>query len=217
MNLSIFSTIIFILLTALNFPQNKYSIEGSAGIISPINSSPGLSFSGQANYSISNSIQLFLNISFSNWDKYNLYYSKGYYTSDDNNFGPEKTFNTDDHSLISFYTGSRFKLHENKVINLFLDTQIGASYFSYNNYKLIKIIDPETGSVYISPEYATATKKNKTLLTFGVGPLFERKINSVFSLFLSAKINTMINAGGNNFISERGTYFLVSAGFTHTI
>ena len=217
MNLTIFSTIIFMLLATVNFPQSKYSIEGSAGIISPMNSSPGLSFSGQANYSVSSSIQLFLNVSLSNWDKYNFYYSRVYHSSDDRNFGPEKTFIADDHSLISFYAGSRFKLHENKVINLYFDIQFGLSSFSYNNYNLVKIVDPETGRVFIYPENANSKRNNETLLTLGAGPIFERKINSKLSLFISAKISTMINAGNYDFISQRGTYSLVSAGFTHVI
>lgn len=217
MNLKLFSTIIFFLFTALYFPQSKYSIEGSLGIISPINSSAGLSTSLQLNYSLYDGLKLFFNASYSSWDRYNVFYNREYNSSVDSNPGPFKTFSSDDHSLVAINFGSRFKLHESKIINLFLDTQLGLSFFTYNNYILDQILNPETGQIDFVPNLNTRKKVNQTLFSVGVGPVFERKINSAFSLYLSAKINTMINAGETNFISKRGTYFLVSAGFTHVI
>lgn len=207
----------FILLYSFTYAQSKYSIEGSLGVISPINSSTGLLVSGQLNYSLTNAVQLFSNALYGSWDKYNVYYHYEYYTSEHPDTGPFKTFTADDHSLVSINLGSRFLLHENKIVNLLFDTQIGLSFFSFNKYRLNQVVNQETGQIDFVPDVNSPLKINETLLSFGVGPVFERKINSVFSLYLSAKLNTMINAGDTDFISKRGTYFIVSAGFTHMI
>ena len=206
-----------ILFNTFTSAQSKYSLEGSLGIISPINSSAGLLASGQLNYSLNDALQLFCNASYGSWDKYNIFYNYEYYTSENPDTGPFKTFSADDHSLTSINLGSRFKLHENKIINLLIDTQIGLSFLSFNKYKLNQIENQETGQIDLVPDVSSPLKINETLLSFGVGPVFERKINSSFSLYLSAKLNTMINAGDTDFISKRGTYFLVAAGFTHAI
>lgn len=199
------------------YPQSNYSIEGNLGVISPINSSSGLLGTGQINYALNDRLQLFFNASYGSWDRYNVFYNHEYNTSRDIEKGPFKIFSADDHSLTSINIGSRFKLHESEIINLLLDAQIGLSFFSYNNYKLNQVVNPETGQIDFVPDLNSSLKVNETLLSFGVGPIFERRINSVFSLYLSAKLNTMINARDTEFISKRGTYFLVSAGFIHLI
>jgi hypothetical protein len=206
-----------ILLYSFASAQNKYSIEGSLGVISPINSSAGLLVSGQLNYSVSEAVQLFSNAFYGSWDKYNVYYHYEYYTSEHPDTGPFKTFAADNHSLISINLGSRFILHENKIVNLLFDTQIGLSFLSFNKYRLNQVVNQETSQIDFVPDVSSPLKINETLLSFGVGPVFERKINSLFSLYISAKLNSMLNAGDNDFISKRGIYFLVSAGFTHMI
>ncbi|MDP2364132.1 MAG: hypothetical protein Q8M94_10225, partial [Ignavibacteria bacterium] len=167
--------------------------------------------------SLTEAIQLFCNALYGSWDKYNVYYNYEYYTSENPDTGPFKTFSADDHSLVSINMGSRFKLHENKIINLLFDTQIGLSFLAFNKYKLNQLVNQENGHIDFVPDLGSPLKINETLLSFGAGPVFERKVNSSFSLYLSAKLNTMINAGDTDFISKRGTFFLVSAGFTHTI
>ena len=212
-----FFILILILSYCSLYSQNKYSIEANLGIISPINSSSGLLISGQLNYSLNDALQLFCNASYGSWDKYNVFYNYEYYTSENPDTGPFKTFSADDHSLASINLGSRLKLHESKIVNLLFDTQAGVSFLSFNQYKLNQVVNQETGQVDFMPDLSSLSTVNEALLSFGVGPVFEHKINSAFSLYLSTKINTMINAGDTEFISKRGTYFLVAAGFTHTI
>jgi len=208
--------IVFVFSTTLLFSQNKYTVEGSIGIISPFNSSSGLTGSIQVNRSLNENLQLFLNAIYGQWDKYNIYYMPEFYSPEFQHNGPYKTYSEDDHTLFTINLGTRFFLHENKIINLFFDAQIGISLLSYNQYDLYEIEYP-TGEVVLDPDLSSAVEINETLFTFGFGPLFERKINSSFSLYLSAKINTMLNAGDTELLSKRGTYFLVAAGFTHTI
>lgn len=212
-----FFVVLFIFSGLSIYPQYNYSVEANVGVISPINSSSGLLTSAQLNYSLNDDLQIFINASYGSWDKYNIYYNYEYYTSENPDTGPFKTFSADDHSLVSINLGSRFKLHESEIINLLFDTQIGLSFFSYNQYNLNKVVNPETGQIDFVPDLSSPMKVNETLLSFGIGPVFERRINSSFSLYLSAKINAMINAGDTDFISKRGTYFLVSVGFTHII
>lgn len=212
-----FFIVLFIFSSLSIYPQNNYSIEANVGIISPINSSSGLLTSGQLNYSLKDDLQLFFKVSYGSWDKYNIYYNYDNYTSENPNNGPIKTFSADDHSLLSVNLGSRFRLHENKIINLLFDAEMGLSFFAFNQYKLDKFLNPETGQIDLRPNLSSPIKINETLLSFGLGPVFERKINTLLSLYLSVKINTMLNAGDTNFISKRGTYFLVSIGFTHTL
>lgn len=209
--------ILLLILTYLNsYSQSKYSIEASLGIISPINSSPGLTGTAQINHFLNEDLQLFLNGLYGQWDKYNIYYMPEFYSSEFQNNGPYKTYSEDDHTLFSINLGTRFFLHENKIINLYFDAQIGISLLSYNEYDLYEIEYP-TGQIILVPDLSSAVEINETLFAFGFGPLFERKINSSFSLYLSARINTMLNAGDTELFSKRGTYFLVSAGFTHII
>jgi len=208
---------IFVLSITLIYPQNKYSVEANLGILSPFNSSSGLSGSGQLNYSLTDETQLFFNVLYGAWDRYNVFYEYQNYTSENPNPGPIKTFSADGHSLTSINMGSRFKLHENKIINLLFDAQLGLSFFSYNKYNLDEFTNPETGQIDLRPDLSSPMRLNETLLSIGIGPIFERKINTLLSLYLSVKLNTMINAGNIEFISKRGTYFLVSAGFTHTL
>lgn len=217
MNKSLFFLVIISIYCSATYPQNKFSVEGSAGIISPINSSAGISGSAQLNYSLNDALKLFCNASYSVWNKYNVFYEYEFFTSKNPVHHPIKTFSADDHSLVSVNLGSRFLIHENKVINLLLDTQIGLSFFSFNEYVLNEFENPETGQIDLKPDINSPLSVNETLLSFGFGPIFERKINSAISLFLSMKLNTMLNAGNTQFISKRGTYFLVSAGFTHSI
>lgn len=212
-----FFIILFFLSISIGHPQSKYSIEANLGIISPFNSSAGLSGSGQFNYSLNDMTQLFFNASYGAWDKYNVFYEYQNYSSENPNPGPIKTFSADDHSLASINLGSRFKLHENTIINLYFDAQIGLAFFSFNKYNLNEFTNPETGQIDLIPDLSSPIKVNETLLSFGVGPVFEREINTLLSLYLSVKLNTMLNAGDTNFISKRGTYFLVSAGFKHML
>jgi len=211
-----FLAIAFVFSATLIYPQSKYTVEGSIGIISPFNSSSGLTGSVQINHSLNKNLKLFFNGLYGQWDKYNIYYVPEFYSSEFQHNGPYKTYSADNHSLLSVNLGTRFFLHENKIINLLFDAQIGLSLFSYNEYDLNKIEYP-TGQIILVPDLNSAVEVNETLFAFGFGPVFERKINSSLSLYLSAKINTMLNAGDTELLSKRGTYFLVSAGFTHTI
>lgn len=208
--------IAFVFSTTLHYSQNKYTVEGSIGIISPFNSSSGLTGSIQVNRSLNENLQLFLNSGYGQWDKYNIYYMPEFYSPEFQHNGPYKTYSADDHTLFTINLGTRFFLHENKIINLFFDAQIGISLLSYNQYDLYEIEYP-TGQIVLVPDLSSVVEVDETLFAFGFGPLFERKINSSFSLYISAKLNTMLNAGDTELISKRGTYFLVSAGFTHTI
>lgn len=212
------SPVIFILfITSINQAQSKYSFEGNLGIVSPINSSSGLSGTGQINYSLNDFIKLYSGLSYSQWDKYNVFYYYEYYTSANNGSDLIKTFSSANHTLVSINLGTRFKLYENKLLNLLFDSQIGLSFFSYTNYDLVQVKNPETGQIDLVPYLSSSQKVNETLFSFGIGPVFEHNINSSLSLYLSAKINTMINAGDSGFINKKGTYFVMAAGFTHAI
>ncbi|HEX9252057.1 MAG TPA: hypothetical protein VF870_07430 [Ignavibacteriaceae bacterium] len=208
--------IVFVFSAALVYPQSKYKVEGSLGIISPFNSSSGLTGSLQINHSLNENLQLFLNGMYGQWDKYNIYYIPEFSSSEYQYNGPYKTYSADNHSLFSVNLGARFFLHENKIINLLFDAQIGLSMLSYNEYDLNEFEYP-TGQIVLVPDLNSAVEVNETLFALGFGPVFERKINPSLSLYLSAKINTMLNAGDTELLSKRGTYFLVSAGFTHAI
>lgn len=208
--------IAFIYSATLIYPQSKYTVEGSIGIISPFNSSSGLTGTIQLNRSLNENLQLFLNGMYGQWDKYNIYYVPEFSSSEYQYNSPYKTYSADNHSLFSVNLGTRFFLHENKIINLFFDAQIGLSLLSYNEYDLYEFEYP-TGQIILVPDLSSAVEVNETLFAVGFGPVFERKINSSFSLYLSAKLNTMLNTGDTELFSKRGTYFLVSAGFTHTI
>ena len=58
--------IAFVFSTTLHYSQNKYTVEGSIGIISPFNSSSGLTGSIQVNRSLNENLQLFLNGGYGN-------------------------------------------------------------------------------------------------------------------------------------------------------
>jgi hypothetical protein len=210
------SVIFSFILTNVSLSQDSHSIQLNWGIIMPMSSSKGLTTSIQFNYSINPQFELYGYLGYSNWDLYKVTFHEE--LSDVQKQQYFTTYPETDHVLVPIYIGSKINIHTNKLFTSFVNVELGYSYLSYDNYDVIKIINPETNAVInYQTNSTTVEKKRENLFGFGLGAGILHPMTKRLNLILSYKLNTYINSNYFGLFSTRGTYSTFSAGFNFSI
>ncbi len=215
---SFFLSIVFlaIIFSGVILSQESHSFQVNGGIISPVNSSKGLVGLIQFNYSLNPQFIFYLYSGYSTWDQYVVNFKE-------NGTAIQKRFDfssysSDDHKLIPVYFGSRINVHTDKLFTLYLNFELGYSYLTYQSYKNLKSVNPETGEIlgyYV--DQSTRKEMRENLFGVGIGAGLSHPITSNSSAIISAKLNSFLNSNNYGLLSARGTYLMVLAGFNFSI
>lgn len=207
-NLFIF---LILFLTTNISAQNEHSIQFNGGILFPRSSSNGFSSSLIYSYSLNSTFGIYIYTGYNSWDRFNVTYvielippqTKSIFNS----------YSSDNHILIPAYFGSRINLHTNKLFTSFLNFEIGYSYFGYNSYDNIEIIDSDTGEI-LDYRVNKESKKEKTdnLFGIGIGAGLSYPISNTFDVILSYRLNSNFNSGEFGLFSAKGTYYSLLTG-----
>lgn len=189
------------------YPQGKYSIQVTGGLISPLNSSKGAMGNVQLNYYNSPDIIFYLNAGLSYWDKTYIHFNVDNYT-------PIESKSQDSHIMSSYYLGARFFVHRDKVLNLFLEGEVGTAFLSYKNYGNVLQYTSDGKPVY-TPVFDSDVNKN--LFGLGVGAGITHNLGSRAEMLLELKYNTMASSGYSKLFYIDGTSTMLAFGFNLSI
>lgn len=204
----------FLFSNIISAQTNSFQING--GIIIPSSSSNGFTGSLQYNYALNDDIQLYLNSGFSSWDKHYVGFLEDYSEIQKQTYF--ETYSSDKHLLIPVYLGSRINLHTNKLFTAFGTFEIGYSYLSYNNYRIIKETDEDTGEILAyNTDQSSGEKITENLFGVGIGAGLTREIINNMNIVLSFKLNSHINSDYYNFLARKATYTAFNLGFNFNI
>lgn len=209
-------TIIFFL-SGILFAQEKYSIQFTGGIISPVSSSRGIIGLVQFTYPVSEKIDLYLNSGYSKWDQFKVNFHED--LSQNQSKDRFQTYIADNHSMIPISIGVKFLRHSNEFFKTYLSFEMGYSYLKYNSYSaVLKEIDSETGEVLnYFPDQSTKKLSSENLWGLGLAVTFLRPLTENFNLLLNVKLNTNTGSKINGFLSSKGTFASFSAGVDFVI
>ncbi len=210
-----------LILNSSAFSQGKFSLQLDGGIISPFNSSNGISFNLQANYYINSTFILYIYSGVSGWSRNKVVFwdygktNPSYLGYGTRNFN---SYSEDNHLLIPFYFGCAFNFHLNKILNPFLIAEIGYSYLSFNSYENSKAADPVTGiTEYYFPDKSTRKVNRENLFGAGIGGGLSLPVSETMNLLILIKLNSIVNNKYNGLLSTNGTYITFTAGVNYRL
>jgi len=211
-------SMLFIIAFSLNniFAQDYHSIQLDGGIIFPSRSSKGGSTFIKYNYSLNQTFNFYIYTGYSFWDKFNV-------RADEIIPGqrePRKqrnhnlhSYSSDNHVLIPLYVGTKINLYNYNLFTAFLDFEIGYSYFNYNSYENIKIIDETTGELLsYDVDKSSKTEEKDNLIGTGIGAGITYPLTGTLDIILSYRINSNIKSGEFGLLSAEGTYSTLYTG-----
>ena len=191
------------------YAQDKFSVQLSGGIITPINSSKGLTGLLQVNYSISENSTLYAYFSTSSWYHNNILINK-------DNMHPIEAYDEDRHILNSFNAGDRIIFNRNKFFDAFADVELGYIHLNYRKLSLSRYVNSD-GTIEYLNDYASSAIAHESVLGTGIGVGLQHHMIDRFDLLLNLKLNTFMNDVINgNFTFDR-TYLTYMFGFVYKI
>jgi hypothetical protein len=202
--------ICIILFSFVNNAQSRFSIEVGGGIISPINSQNGLIGLVKFLYNYSDDFNLFTNVGYGFWDKNHIGFNYETYST-------QKENDEDEHLLIPIYVGGRYYFNRNKIINGFLETELGINILQYNKYEIIIFKIPEKNVTIITQDYNSKKVNSKISLGLGIGLGLVHLLSDGVSLNLGIKLSVLNNY--NNYSPIKGllVFKTLYAGFNCNI
>lgn len=216
LKLSILAVIFISAFLPQNLPaQESNSLQVSGGIISPMSSSHGLSGTLQFNYSINPDINFYVYSGYASWDNHYLKYHEDYSPIQHQQYF--KIAAESNHTMIPVYFGARWKFHTIKLFSSFIEIEAGYTNLDFVEYKIDKIVNPETGEVVYQRDGTIQYDKNEDLLGIGIGAGLSHPITNNFNLIFEFKLNSHINSDYYGLFSTRGTYTRFIGGFSFNI
>ncbi len=216
MKSSAFAVVIFLFAAINIYPQDKNSIQFSGGIISPMNSTNGLTGTVQFNYALNEITNFYIYTGYSAWDrnivKFDVDWSpiqkKTLFTS----------YSKDSYVLIPFFVGRTINFNTNKIFTTFVNFEIGYSHLSYYRYKNYKVVNSSTGEV-LSYEVDKSTKQkvNENLIGVGIGAGLFHPLTKNVNLILSFKLNSYFSSEYYGFFDSGVTWVNILGGFNVSI
>ena len=203
------------LLAAFSSQAQTHSLQFSAGVVYPRSSSNGYSVSFQYQRQITDKLSLYFYSGYTAWDQFYIIYIEDLTPPQERQFFP--TYSSDDNKIIPVYVGLKYNFHTNKYFSSFLNIEAGYSYFNYNSYENVKIIDNATGKT-LRYEIDPTTKRNVTdnLYGLGIGGGISYPFTSNVRAILEYKLNSNFNSGKFGLFSAKGTYSTVSLGVNYS-
>ncbi|MHB1688478.1 MAG: hypothetical protein ACYCVH_14060 [Ignavibacteriaceae bacterium] len=201
---------IFVLVIECNlFAQENFSLQLNGGILSPINnSSQGLLGSVQLNYNYNTNIYFYLYTGLGSWDRtYFSYWDKKHYIS-------QIGYSEDKHKMTPVYAGVRIYINRNKIVNLFVDGEIGIVFLNYNKYDQQKFVNPDGQIEYLPVSHS---KESEDLLGLGAGVGVSHNLGTKFILLLELKLNSIANSNYSSLFGVAGASTTIQFGFSFNI
>jgi opacity protein-like surface antigen len=198
-------------LVSVNLAQERSSFQINGGIVSPRSSSKGFAAGFEYNYAFNQRFTLYLSAGYIGWDKFNITFMGEQNRPEDKQIF--STYSSDAHELIPIYAGVKINLHKNKYFSSFLNFEAGYSYFSYNSYSNIRVVDNVTGqTLAYEADLNSRTKVKENLFGIGLGGGLSHPLTENINLILQYKLNSNFNSGEFGLFSAKGTYYTLSLG-----
>ena len=208
--------LLVIILSNPIFAQESYSLQFNGGIISPANSSSGLSSTVQFNYFLNPDVSFYLFTGYSAWDQNHVTFLEDWSQLQKQTMF--KSYTSDEHRFIPLFVGSKVNFNTNKIFTAFFIAEIGYAHLTYKSYNNLKTISPDNGVVldyYV--DVSSAKNNSEELFGIGFGAGVTRQLSEKLEMILSYKINSLINSYYQGLFNPKGRYSIFLAGFSFKI
>ncbi len=205
----IIASVIFLFIVSSSPAQNNYSVEFNYGLISPMTRTNGLQGIGKLNYQFGKNIKLYIALGYGVWGAETVHYK----TASDHY---RNLLFSDSHKLIPLYFGANYLLKESKFLSLYVNSEIGVSYLSFDQHNYNVFFNAETKEKeYRIPAANPISDASDYLIGVGIGLTGGHKVSKNTELLLAIKINTNYSTKTKGMFQTSDTYTSLTMGFNY--